>query len=581
MKRKEFFYKKFSVGLTLDASFSEFESFLSEYADYISNFYFSLPLGDKFHARVNVVKQMHDPSKVELLWKMLKTIKSYGIDLELVLNNGNVTENDIVAAKKMLAEHGAAIDLIGLTDDIYANVKKHFPDLKTVYSFKNRSHVKKDYENASGHYDEIVLGRQNVRNVELFSFVKNRLNSKVVLLLNNGCSHICGGCSTTENCHSSYYRAKLNRSSEYLYALQSIMPYEIHDGLLDLTNVDLFKIASRNASLQYLSDCLNSYVNRVEDEYIEKSYNNYMLWGRLAWHVEYYDEFSLQRIRNYKASIYCGKEIPVLNKKIALCRDLRDKPFFEDRFECDEERVLSAINKELRGLPYTIDECITGVSNCRNLFGRITKERFEATIKSLVSEFNKIDFEIPPLISEDYALLNVLLKSESAASIDCYIVNDLNTARYIVDNFSFPIAFGEGLSFSNIYSPPNDYRCDNDANFGSDLIGSDLRKTISETGDVKFVVCDMTPKGLCIAKNEKMPIYVNVRSRGIAFGTCNAKENSECDGQCLKTVGEPCSHILNDRPWRLHCNGIREYIEDYAPLVKTIYENRAKFIIEV
>lgn len=137
------FKKRFSVGLTLDASVSSFESFLLKYSQYISNFYFSLPLGDKFHARENVVKQMHDPSKVDLLWKMLKMIKSYGIKLKLVLNNSNITEGDIVASKKLLNEHGITIDLIGITDDIYADVKKHFPSQELVYSFKNRSHVKK------------------------------------------------------------------------------------------------------------------------------------------------------------------------------------------------------------------------------------------------------------------------------------------------------------------------------------------------------------------------------------------------------------------------------------------------------
>lgn len=101
MKNNDFFYKRFSVGLTLDASISSFETFLLKYSKYISNFYFSLPLGDKFHARENVVRQMHDPSKVDLLWKMLKLIKSYGIKLEFVLNNGNITASDIVASNTL------------------------------------------------------------------------------------------------------------------------------------------------------------------------------------------------------------------------------------------------------------------------------------------------------------------------------------------------------------------------------------------------------------------------------------------------------------------------------------------------
>ena len=62
MKNKEFFYKRFSVGLTLDTTLELFEQFLSKYHKYIANFYFSLPMGDKFHSRVNV-KQIRLGSK--------------------------------------------------------------------------------------------------------------------------------------------------------------------------------------------------------------------------------------------------------------------------------------------------------------------------------------------------------------------------------------------------------------------------------------------------------------------------------------------------------------------------------------
>lgn len=582
MKSNDFFYKRFSVGLTLDASVSSFESFLLKYSQYISNFYFSLPLGDKFHARENVIKQMHDPSKVDLLWKMLKMIKSYGIKLELVLNNGNITEDDIVASKKLLNEHGITIDLLGITDDIYADVKKYFPSQELVYSFKNRSHVKKDFENASGHYDEIVLGRQNIRNYELFEYIKTQLHSKVVLLINNGCSHICGGCTTLENCHSSYYRAKLTYSPEALYALQSVMPYEIHEDLLDLSNVDLLKVSSRNASLQYLSDCMDSYINCIEDDYIEQSCNNYLLWGRLAWHTEYYDDFSLKRIRNYKASIYAKKRMPVLSNKINLCLDLRDEYLFDKSdFAYDEERIKSAIDKESRGLPYALDECIIGVSNCRNMFANISLEAFRMLLQKLKLIFNKISFEIPPLLSEDYVKLDMLLKCASDSQINCIVANDWDTVQYISNNYSLAIAIGEVLSFSNIYSPSNDYDCDNNEHFGANLVSQELRQKISEIRNVKFIVCDMDLNGLCISKNEMLPLYINLQHRSIAYATCNYNEEESCTMPCLHLQNIACRHIGTDRPWSLHCNSIRECITNFSPIVKTVLENRATFIIKV
>lgn len=130
------------------------------------------------------------------------------------------------------------------------------------------------------------------------------METDVILLLNNGCSHICGGCTTLNRCHQAYYREKFKYSSEYIYALQSVMPYEIHSGLLDVSNVKLFKINSRNASVKYISDCLNSYIFCIEEPYIEQDIKKYMLWSRLAWHIEYFRQYSIERIKEIKKKIY-------------------------------------------------------------------------------------------------------------------------------------------------------------------------------------------------------------------------------------------------------------------------------------
>lgn len=360
------------------------------------------------------------------------------------------------------------------------------------------------------------------------------------------------------------------------------MPYDIHEDLLDLSNVDLLKVSSRNASLQYLSDCMDSYINCIEDDYIEKSCNNYLLWGRLAWHTEYYDDFSLKRIRNYKASIYAKKRMPVLSNKINLCLDLRDKYLFDKSgFAYDEERIKSAIDKESRGLPYSLDECIIGVSNCRNMFANISLETFRVLLQKLKLIFNEISFEIPPLIPENYVILDEILKCASDSQINCIVVNDWDTVQYISNNYSLAIAVGEALSFSNIYSPSNNYDCDNNEYFGANLVNEELRQKISGICNVKFVVCDMDPKGLCISKNEVLPLYINLQHRSIAYATCNCNEESVCNMPCLHLKNAVCRHIGKDKSWNLHYNTIRENIVDYSPIVKTIFENRATFIIKV
>lgn len=45
MKNKEFFYKRFSIGLTLDSTMDNFKHFLESYHEYIANFYFFFTYG--------------------------------------------------------------------------------------------------------------------------------------------------------------------------------------------------------------------------------------------------------------------------------------------------------------------------------------------------------------------------------------------------------------------------------------------------------------------------------------------------------------------------------------------------------
>lgn len=84
------------------------------------------------------------------------------------------------------------------------------------------------------------------------------------------------------------------------------MPFEIHAGLLDVSDVHLFKISSRNASLKYINACLDSYLFCEEDLHIKQNIENYMLWSRLAWHTEYFNRFLLDHIRATKEKIHQG-----------------------------------------------------------------------------------------------------------------------------------------------------------------------------------------------------------------------------------------------------------------------------------
>ena len=121
------FSKLFSVGLTLENRLEEFNEFLDKYSDYINNFYFSLPMGDKFHARTQVIKQMRAPKHVVRFWQLLDCIPSHNIRMELVLNNGMLGCDDVKRSAQMLYDHGVNVDFVEITDDIYNDVKSFLP----------------------------------------------------------------------------------------------------------------------------------------------------------------------------------------------------------------------------------------------------------------------------------------------------------------------------------------------------------------------------------------------------------------------------------------------------------------------
>ena len=54
--------------------------------------------------------------------------------LDLVLNNGNVTENEVYEAKELLLEHNIEIDLVGITNDIFEIVQRVFTTKEVVWS---------------------------------------------------------------------------------------------------------------------------------------------------------------------------------------------------------------------------------------------------------------------------------------------------------------------------------------------------------------------------------------------------------------------------------------------------------------
>lgn len=295
--------KRFSVGIAIDTTLSDFEEMLIKYGKYIDNFYGSLPLGDYFHGRTHIMKQFHDPQNVSKFWEIVKLINKYGVNFELVFNTENLSKEDFYLSQDELCKHKVSVDKIVILDKYYEQVHAMFPNVKFVNSVNDMPNTLEDLKNKSYIYDEIVMGRQFIRSAEAFRIVTEELGADCVLLVNNGCSHICGGCKSFDYCKSSYEKEKNKTSAEYLYALQSILPYEIIEKYFDTSMVKLFKLSTRNADTEFICKCLDSYINDNGKEYVDKSRHHYLMWSRLMWHQDYFDYFDYERIRVIKQKI--------------------------------------------------------------------------------------------------------------------------------------------------------------------------------------------------------------------------------------------------------------------------------------
>ena len=296
--------KKFSVGLTLQTTEEEFSKLLDKYCPYIKEVYFSLPLGDRFHTRKNINNLFLKEENISKFWVLLNIVKKYSINLELALNTYKLDNDDIIEAATQLHKHNIKIDSVVTLEKYVENIKKHFPNIPLISSYNNEIRTIEDIKNLQYKYDSIVIGGAGIRNENIWKEIKVNRGEKVKLLLNNGCSFNCGWCSHSCECEKCFNSNIQQNSPMYLYALQSIMPYEIHNSLLDVEQIDLLKISNRSDSIEYLDKCLHSYIHNENKYWIEKSYTNYLLWCRLSWFYKYYKYFEYEKVVEYKKIIY-------------------------------------------------------------------------------------------------------------------------------------------------------------------------------------------------------------------------------------------------------------------------------------
>ena len=304
--------KKFNVGITLETNRREFDAFLETYHPYIHSFYFSLPTSYLYHTRTKIAAEFLLPGKKRLFWYMLERAAEYGIELELLFNTLRLDDALVEDAARTLDAHGIRVDSVCFLRPYYDAVVKCFPDKKLIWSFNNGFRSRDELSAVLDEHrgDAVVLGSLFIRNNALFEQLGQR-GCPAYLLLNNACSFNCDTCNNTQSvCQSAFEENLKKHSVEYLYALQSIFPFELHDGIIDVTRVQCLKLSNRSSSLSFTADALDSYLNNEVEKYVRADKNNYAIWGRAGYFWKHYGRMDLDAILRIKEELLLGGRSP-------------------------------------------------------------------------------------------------------------------------------------------------------------------------------------------------------------------------------------------------------------------------------
>ena len=304
------FSKKFNIGLTLDTDLKSFKSFLSEYHPYIHSFYFSPPGSRYYHTRSVISYEFMLPGKRGQFFKMLELVSEYGIELELLFNTLCLNDDLIGRAAELMDKRGFDIASVCFMKKDYESVCKHFPNAKYIYSFNNGFQKRSEIDDVIDNYraDTFVLGSLFIRNNSFFSYLAEK-GKQTYLILNNACSFNCETCNNTQSVCDVAFKNNLKKHSvEYLYALQSIFPYELHEGIIDSRNIKCFKISNRSSNLKFIRSALDSYIGGEVKKYVERDKKNYALWGRAGYFWKHFGDMDIDRILEYKKEILSSRQ---------------------------------------------------------------------------------------------------------------------------------------------------------------------------------------------------------------------------------------------------------------------------------
>lgn len=535
--------KRFSVGLPVLDPVERFNVFLDRYAPYIANVYFSLPLGDKHHSRIVTQRILREEDKLPYFLSLLRCVKNHGIHLEVLFNTAGLSEEDLMTAKAFMDTHGIDPDEIGIRMEYHEMVTRIFPGKPLVYSFNNFPSSREAFFSSGKPFQQYVVGRQFIRDARLLDEIRQH-DAKTVLLLNNGCSFTCGGCGNGNHCHDAYYAGRERYAPEYLYALQSIMPFEINEGFIDVEKVDLFKIASRNGNVAYLQRCMDSYMAN-DASGTETDPERYLLWSRLLWHTDSFADFSYDRIREIKLDIYRDAEhwnkyrIPA--KPMGIDLDLSDRFSLSGAELTDmllQQFFKSAVRKlHLPSGKAQLQRVYLGVSACQELLQFMNADALVRNIRFLRHQNILSVLMLPPL-TDSWESVGRLL--QTLLSQDClpdeFVANDQSSFFQLKNKYQRPVALGRTLEFKAFNRDTEVLDCSSEKQQRKALFPAENRQYLRNAG-VAYILCDMNESGFWISGEEGFPIKVYCGHRILKKQMlCPFRGVDGCRGECLHTA---------------------------------------------
>lgn len=268
--------KAFNIGLNLDASLKELDSFFASYAHLISDVYFSLPLGKTFYTRRGLIREYEDNESK--LMDAIGMIKQYGIKTEITLNT-RLRQDELVKAIDYIYLHNIVPDEIVCLNRSLDMLKEAFPKTEFISSYNN------GFSDVDEKFDSVVLGQKFLRDEKArHAFIDKGF--QVVLLLNNGCGFDCNPeyCDSA-HCSHSYQASLKTHTFDEIYAIQSFFPEELASLLESdpLAHTYKFKISNRPLGIAYSEKALNAYSTPIftTATEMEKEPSNYALFGAL------------------------------------------------------------------------------------------------------------------------------------------------------------------------------------------------------------------------------------------------------------------------------------------------------------